>query len=59
MKEQYQRFEDTINRVSGGVFECELCPIYEECIATHGSDNSCCEEVLFHYIMTGDRPQAQ
>lgn len=59
MEEQYQRFEDTIGRVSGGFFECELCPIYKECVATHGSDNPCCEETLFHYIMTGEKPKCE
>jgi hypothetical protein len=58
MDEQYQRFEDTIGRISGGVFQCELCPIYKECAVIYG-ESPCCEETLFHYIMTGEKPKCE
>lgn len=57
MEEQYQRFEDTIGGVSGGFFRCELCPIYKECMAICGPNNRYCEETLFRYIMTGEKPK--
>lgn len=60
MDEQYQRFEDTIGRVSGGSFRCELCPIYKECTAIYGiANNPDCEETLFRYIMTGEKPKCE
>lgn len=58
MEKQYQRFEDTIGRISGGFFRCELCPIYKECMAIY-RDNPCCEETLFRYIMTGEKPKCE
>lgn len=60
MDEQYQRFEDTIGRISGGFFQCELCPLYKECTPIYGTaNNPCCEETLFRYIMTGEKPKCE
>ena len=65
MEEQYERFEELVGRVSGGVFQCELCPIYEECCRLseempteeYLNPNYSCEMLMFNYVMRGEKPK--
>ena len=64
MEEQYQRFCEALRTVDGYSTNCERCPIAEECSAWGMSltpeeqDTApCCEEILFRYLMTGEKPR--
>ena len=65
MREQYERFEELVGRVSGGVFQCELCPIYEDCCRLsedlppeeNFNPEYSCETLMFKYVMTGEKPK--
>ena len=65
MKEQYQRFENVLRAKETYSMNCDECPIRTECYAFSESlapgDNLnpeySCEKLLFHYVMTGEKPQ--
>ena len=60
MKEQYERF----CKVAYTVGHCDRCPIMEECFdyseqltPEEQETAPCCEELIFCYIMTGEKPK--
>lgn len=64
MKERYQRFYDVLRAKEQYSINCELCPIRQECYdytenltITEAENAPCCEELLFNYIMTGEKPK--
>ena len=64
MKEQYQRFYDVLRAKEKYSMNCELCPICQECynytelLTIEEVENApCCEELLFNYILIGEKPK--
>ena len=60
MKEQYERF----CKVAYTVGHCDRCPIMEECFdyseqltPEEQKTAPCCEELIFRYIITGEKPK--
>ena len=64
MREQYQRFCEALRTVGQYSTECNKCPIEKECVRWGQSLSDeeqltapCCEEILFKYVLTGERPK--
>ena len=59
--EQVQRFEEVLKAKDKYFVDCEKCPIRNKCfeesekLTLEESENApICEELLLHYILTGD-----
>ena len=57
-QDQYQRFYSVLEAKNGYFADCDKCPIQKECFALpqEEADKSCCEEALFIYVLTGEKP---
>ena len=66
MREQYERFCEALKASGEYSTECDKCPIQKECEQWGNTLTDeeqltapCCEEILFLYVMTGEKPRGE
>lgn len=64
--EQCQRFDMVLRAKEEYSINCEKCPINKECFdwsskmsIEEAENGPTCEEILLHYILTGEKPQTK